>query len=277
MKKQYVGIGVLVLVVIVTGWYFVGSKEPKAAPVVTPAPVTPAATTTGVATSIEPAQTTPDEIELDLSKLQGKDRLYTEEEGKYENLGEEEQKLLTHLPCMINQAETLNNCVPESGDFISGGIHRLLALQNDHAVVWYSSESGAPSTIRVYDLETLEQLDQFRDSDVVFGEHYMIRWRNTPNDPPVEYLELYRPGMSQFITIPSSRLTAGTYKKMSESDMLPDTLQIDLSGDLLVAHVFSYKYSEDAERMYDQQITPRYKFYELVSENTRTFNIANLQ
>jgi hypothetical protein len=90
-------------------------------------------------------------------------------------------------------------------------------------------------------------------------------------------LELYRPGMSQFITIPSSRLTAGTYKKMSESDMLPDTLQIDLSGDLLVAHVFSYKYSEDAERMYDQQITPRYKFYELVSENTRTFNIANLQ
>jgi hypothetical protein len=38
MQKQYVGVGVLVLVVVVAGWYFVGSKEPKAAPVVTPAP-----------------------------------------------------------------------------------------------------------------------------------------------------------------------------------------------------------------------------------------------
>jgi hypothetical protein len=53
MQKQHVGIGVLVLVVIVAGWYFVGSKEPKAAPVVTPAPVTPAATTTDVAISTE--------------------------------------------------------------------------------------------------------------------------------------------------------------------------------------------------------------------------------
>jgi hypothetical protein len=50
MQKQYVGVGVLVLVVVVAGWYFVGSKEPKAAPVVTPAPGTPA-TTTDVGTS----------------------------------------------------------------------------------------------------------------------------------------------------------------------------------------------------------------------------------
>jgi hypothetical protein len=38
MQKQYVGIGVLVLVVIAAGWYFVSLNEPKAAPVVTPAP-----------------------------------------------------------------------------------------------------------------------------------------------------------------------------------------------------------------------------------------------
>jgi hypothetical protein len=50
MQKQYVGVGVLVLVVVAAGWYFLGSKEPKAAPVVTPAPGTPA-TTTDVATS----------------------------------------------------------------------------------------------------------------------------------------------------------------------------------------------------------------------------------
>jgi hypothetical protein len=81
MKKQYVGMGVLVLVMIAAGWYFVGSKEPKAAPVVTPAPVTTTpATTTEVATGTTSAPTTPEEIELDLSKLQGKDRLYTEEE-----------------------------------------------------------------------------------------------------------------------------------------------------------------------------------------------------
>jgi hypothetical protein len=44
MQKQYLGIGVLVLAVIVAGWYFVGSKEP-AEPVVTPTPATTPTTT----------------------------------------------------------------------------------------------------------------------------------------------------------------------------------------------------------------------------------------
>jgi hypothetical protein len=100
MKKQYVGMGVLVLVVIAAGWYFVSLNEPKAAPVVTPAPhYHPRATTTPgeVATgTTSKAPTTSDEIELDLTKLQGKDRLYTEEEGKYENLSEEERRKDIH-------------------------------------------------------------------------------------------------------------------------------------------------------------------------------------
>jgi purine-nucleoside phosphorylase len=96
MQKQYVGMGVLVLVVIAAGWYFVSLNEPKAAPVVTPAPATTTSTTTTeVATGTTSAPTTPDEIELDLTKLQGKDRLYTEEEGKYENLSEEERKMVS--------------------------------------------------------------------------------------------------------------------------------------------------------------------------------------
>jgi hypothetical protein len=67
MQKQYVGMGVLVLVVVVAGWYFVSLNEPKAAPVVTPAPATPA-TTTEVATTNEIATSptlydVPDEID----------------------------------------------------------------------------------------------------------------------------------------------------------------------------------------------------------------------
>jgi hypothetical protein len=120
MKKQYVGIGVLVLVVIAAGWYFVSLNEPKAAPVVTPEPATttPATTTTEVATGTTSTPTTSDKIELDLTKLQGKDRLYTEEEGKYENLSEEEQKMviLVIAPSWCSQKNkrtTASQCPPD--------------------------------------------------------------------------------------------------------------------------------------------------------------------
>jgi hypothetical protein len=92
MKKQYVGMGVLVLVVIAAGWYFVSLNEPKAAPVVTPAPATTTpATTTEVATGTTSAPTTPEEIDLISRSSRAKTVSTTEEEGKYENLSEEER------------------------------------------------------------------------------------------------------------------------------------------------------------------------------------------
>jgi len=227
---------------------------------------------------IKPAPETHPVNKIDLSKLQGKDRFYSEEEGKYENLGDEEQKLLTHLFCAIQPRNHDSECAPDAEDFVRNGIHRLLALHNDHAVIWYSSQSGAPSTIKIFDLKNLQETDQFRDSDVAYGTDYMIRWRNTVHNDSddVEFLELYRPGMSQFVKIPNTDLFEGTYKQMSESDMLPDRLVVEFSGENITTHVFHYIYNKTAESIYDPQTTPLFKFYELESEDVMIFDISNL-
>jgi hypothetical protein len=181
MKKQYVGMGVLVLVVIAAGWYFVGSKEPKAAPVVTPAPATPA-TTAEVATGTTSAPTTPEEIGLDLSKLQGKDRLYTEEEGKYENLSEEERRLLLKSRCNVQHLKNHSQYerFPErrvSCNENNSGVQndRLVSLNNNAAVIYGPSGAEMKGWVYIYNIEKDQVMSDVDHGNYAFGHSVVIR------------------------------------------------------------------------------------------------------
>jgi hypothetical protein len=230
MKKQYVGMGVLVLVVIAAGWYFVGSKEPKAAPVVTPAPGTPAtttdvATTTEIATSTNTTPTTLNEIELDLTKLQGKDRLYTEEEGKYENLSEEERRLVESVRCpgksftfdyAGRRKDVTRPCSEVSRNVED--FFRLVSLKNNTAVVVEPRDGMNSGWLHIYDLESDSRVEIIMGHDYAFGPDYIVRGRPSHlfndrqlQDPNLHALDFYRPGMTAFAPIPNSTLPEGLW------------------------------------------------------------------
>jgi hypothetical protein len=59
MNKTYLGIGVLVVMVIAAGWYFVSLNEPKAAPVVMQEPATSPTTTLATTTDLITTTSTP--------------------------------------------------------------------------------------------------------------------------------------------------------------------------------------------------------------------------
>jgi hypothetical protein len=200
MKKQYVGMGVLVLVMIAAGWYFVSLNEPKAAPVVTPAPVTTTpATTTEVATGTTSAPTTPDEIELDLKKLQGKDRLYTEEEGKYVNLSEEERKLVLLIMNTIQP-----NCLQEEYCAQSVASASLIALRDEYAILREPSPKPG-QVLRLFDLRKTEVVETINTwyRPITSPE---ILFRIKLDAQGNEYLAYYRPGWPAFVDIPDSTL-----------------------------------------------------------------------
>jgi hypothetical protein len=245
MKKQYVGIGVLVLVVIAAGWYFVSLNEPKAAPVVTPEPATttPATTTTEVTTGTTSTPTTSDKIELDLTKLQGKDRLYTEEEGKYENLSEEEKELISYIVC--EEAEPVCNNRLSSGN----SLVRLVALKNYRAVITFPNKNyikgRATTWLRIYDVESRSSI--FGGADpMALGPDYIIKLGYSMDGSTV--LQLYRPGMGSFENIiPSflSNTTGGienTWTELSEDGHV-ESLPIVFSGEQITAYHHRYRYT----------------------------------
>jgi hypothetical protein len=255
MKKQYVVIGVLV--VIAAGWYFVSLNEPKAAPVVTPEPATttPATTTTEVATGTTSTPTTSDKIELDLTKLQGKDRLYTEEEGKYENLSEEEQKMVRNTynnECNNSRSNPICTESLFSGDKQA----RLISLKNDIALLHFpyldrkktTTFSGTfPGWTFIYNVRTRETPgSDSANQHMVMGSDYIIRPGYSMDGSTV--LQLYRPGMGSFENIiPSflSNTTGGienTWTELSEDGHV-ESLPIVFSGEQITAYHHRYRYT----------------------------------
>jgi hypothetical protein len=275
MKKQYVGMGVLVLVVIAAGWYFVGSKEPKAAPVVTPEPATttPATTTTEVATGTTSAPTTSDKIELDLTKLQGKDRLYTEEEGKYENLSEEEQKLLEKVRCpgrsfTFDYSGRKKN-VTRPCDKVQRNVKdffRLVTLKNNIAVAVEPPDGMNSGWIHIYDIKSDTRIETIMVNDYAFGPEYIIRKRPLYLYPAEglgstgDKLDYYRPGMTGFAPIPNS-------------EPLSPELGYVMSGLVFDGYIFTIKSALDdcdhSEIGYPINCVR-------VKEKTQTFDLSNL-
>jgi hypothetical protein len=269
MKKQYVGIGVLVLVMIAAGWYFVSLNEPKAVPVVTPAPVTPTTTTTEVATGTTSAPTTPEEIGLDLSKLQGKDRLYTEEEGKYENLSEEERKMVNiiyHTDCQTN---TFIKCDVD----LKNTEVRLVALKNGVLVMYVPivqnyKHDNPDGTYIFYDIEKTRLLSRNSPVFIVEGNKYMIRL--TYGMGGSEELELYRPGMENFISIPQTfMINHSTYAKRSYTGEI--SIPIDFQDEKIIVHIHTYDLIDTTN-----DNSPAGRRYELLSEETKTFDLSKL-
>jgi hypothetical protein len=248
MKKQYVGMGVLVLVVVVAGWYFVSLNEPKAVPVVTPAPVTTTpATTTEVATGTTSAPTTPEEIGLDLSKLQGKDRLYTEEEGKYENLSEEERRLLLKSRCNVQHLKNHSQYerFPErrvSCNENNSGVQndRLVSLNNNAAVIYGPSGAEMKGWVYIYNIEKDQVMSDVDHGNYAFGHSVVIRQKNARSDQTSTYvLELFRPGMEDFIEIPESTIPS-TLSYMKWLDFISYGLPIEFKGGSITATVFRH-------------------------------------
>jgi hypothetical protein len=260
MQKQYVVIGVLV--VIAAGWYFVSLNEPKAAPVVTPEPATTTSTTTTeVATGTTSAPTTPDEIELDLTKLQGKDRLYTEEEGKYENLSEEERKMITDVIC--REKEWLCNDISQDT--------RLISLRDEVAIVYTHAESFN-GILWIYNIKTAQQLASYRDTGTVaFGSDYIIQ--NSQNEQTQKWLlEFYRPGMSDFIPIPDSQINL-EFSYLENVTFVQRALPIEFDDNTITAYVHHYEYDEDGPKSVFGNLPLNYT---LISKTPKTFDLSNL-
>jgi hypothetical protein len=279
MNKTYLGIGVLVVMVVAAGWYFVSLNEPKAAPVVTPEPATttPATTTTEVATGTTSAPTTSDKIELDLTKLQGKDRLYTEEEGKYENLSEEERRLLEKVKCAHKNIVYLPNLPKEKpsentyayctlGELTD---FRLISLKNGIAVTYgYNPKYADPGYLYIYDIQDDTRI-QYRDlGGIAFGSDYIVYF-SIGHFPSIHWtLELYRPGMSDFVKVPDSEISPDQ-ASLRGLDTYNNKLSITVDeNDVVTAKVHAYD-CESSE-------TGRPINCVEVKEESRTFDLSNL-
>jgi hypothetical protein len=268
MQKQYVGIGVLVLVVIAAGWYFVSLNEPKAAPVVTPVPVTPA-TTTDVATSTTSAPTTPDEIELDLSKLQGKDRLYTEEEGKYENLSAEERKMITGVVC--KEYEWM--CNKDSGYWSH---LRLVSLHNEVATI-YTIADGALGALYLFDIRNKNFINWYRDSgNIAFGPNYLIKLDYVIVAEKINKWTLwfYKPGMTDFVQVPGSDIDIATTTAsyLSNANFVTGSFPVDFDGNNITAYLHTFKNCVDLGSAF----APSTLNCEVASKTPVTFDLSNL-
>lgn len=106
---------------------------------------------------------------LDYSKLTGKDRLYTEEEGRYENLSEEEKKIIRlSLSRSEEQQIEFDKMSYEEGNEIGRSFKReieqdreemiqnssLVALKNEYALVSYPTVKAA-HFYKLYDFKRL--------------------------------------------------------------------------------------------------------------------------
>ncbi len=173
-------IGVLaVLVVGGIGWYLTEKAVLRSGNSPTPSNTS----TESVATSSP--------IVLDYSKLTGKDRLYTEEEGVYNNLSEEEKELLSIL-LPSNILET----------------NHLVSLYAGFALIQYPTVKAA-HFYQLYDIKNKTLIDDVYYSDVVKSDTTLALINATS-------IYYYKPGMGTIQEVPNSQLPAHQTYLVSE-------------------------------------------------------------
>lgn len=273
MNKVYLGIGVITLV-LVTGLYFVASNsQPKQGLFNSTTPAT--STNTEVTNSTSTSTISEEEIkyvEIDLAKLPSKDRLYTEEEGRFENLSEGEQSVVKELVCSdVYEFSWLCNELTESPykELVS-----LVSLYNGTASI-ITPHSGAKGVLYIFDLSTKKILGRYVDTgNLAFGSNYIIRrGENYISDYKFDgwVLELYRPGMNDFVTIPNSKIELDlSYLKWTE--MILWDFPITFSEDSITATVNRH----DCDYSVISEFSGAPVYCDNVVVGTKTFNLSNL-
>jgi hypothetical protein len=152
--------------------------------------VIPVATST--ATSTQPVVlSTTSTIAVDWTKL-GKDRLYTEEEGKYENLSAEEKEVVRQI------AEIWTN---GKGDESNTRQSLLFSLHNGFALLFYVVEKPSLQFV-LFDAENNTIVTQHVPGDV-----YPYKLSSTTlvfvEEKQISY---YKPGFSKFKVVQGSQL-----------------------------------------------------------------------
>lgn len=171
MNKIHLVIGVMTLTLAVGFYFVVNNSQPKQS---VTNPTTPATTTEIVTSSTEASEEERLKyVEIDLAKLPGKDRLYTDEEGRFENLSEGEQMVLIEAyHCRDYESRGKKFCKQHAViyDNVSVENVRLLALRDGMAVVYVEDENDSLWWLYVYDLAKQELIRKFVDTgNTTFG------------------------------------------------------------------------------------------------------------
>ncbi len=249
MNKTRLGIGILALVFVV-GLYFTMSSPPtnQDNTIINSATSTIATSTEVAVNEYKPEEIdssdnefTPKYTELDFSKLQGKDRLYTEEEGRYENLSEEERNMVNNIFCRNEQLAWFCKELPESPDIKAVS---LISLHDGITVISIPRLGGIKAELYIYDIQNQEILGRYTDSwNTAFGPNYIIRQgesRLSVEGFSGWTLELYRPGMTNFVTIPDSAIKSDlSYLKWRE--MIFRDFPIIFDGDTITVTIYKHE------------------------------------
>jgi len=292
MNKPYLkfGISVLTLICIALGLYFMMNKSSVNENQTSPNNYEQA---TGTENIIEEKQsennnvndeTKPKNPTLDLTKLQGKDRLYTEEEGKYENLSKEEQQVFIEAyHCRNYQGKGKQACkqYAEIKEAEVKGV-RLVALKDGVIVIYLNGDGFVKGRLYIYDLKKRELVREVIDTgNIAFGPNSII-WVDLPVGGQI--LKLYKPGMLNFIDIIDSEVKTD-YKTRIEISYIKHegvyfygrNFPIDFKNDTIIVYVHLYNFTP-IESSFNEfgSYTPMHTEYELISKTPKTFDLSNL-
>jgi len=223
-------------------------------------------------------ETEPTKPTLDLTKLQGKDRLYTEEEGKYENLSEEEKVLIETYHCR-NYKWNCGQYIEINEAEVEGV--RLVALKDGMMVIYGPSGAEMKGWLYIYNLVEQKLVAEIIDvGNIALGSDFIVYANLLGRN---NELELYKPGMQDFINITDSKIDARpqtnieiSYLEYRDSHYHP-ILPIDFTGETITVYEHTYNYtavesSFDEEGLYIPSFTKR----DLISKVPKTFDISNL-
>jgi len=245
-------------------------------------------TTSTLATSTEVTATEPEDIdpkytELDLTKLPGKDRLYTAEEGRYENLSEEEQAVLIEAYHCRDYKNDGKQACKHHAEIYGVQIEdaRLVALRDGVAVVYGPSGAEMKGWLYIYDLVEREIVAKIIDvGNVAIGSDFIIYANDSGKE---SRLELYKPGMKDFINITDSEIDTHlqthiqiSYLEYKDSYYHP-IFPVDFIGETITVYRHTYNYTEIEDSFNEEGLyTPRHVKRELISKTPKTFNLSNI-